>query len=119
MRLQYFALAAPILLSAAPPPDPEMRRDLRCFAVLSSLAESGREKGDPELADHANAAASFFLGRIMNRAPNLDIAQALAAEAAEFGDRPIDDFVPGCIDERMRHLESVTKGDREPTKSKN
>src|SRR5688572_120952 len=119
MKQWYLALAAPILLSAAPAIDPETRRDLRCFAVLTSLAESGKERGDRELTGHASAAASFFLHRVMNRDPNLDLAQALAAEAAEFGDRPIGDFVPACIDERRRHLESVIKGDQGSTKNRN
>ena len=81
-----------------------------------SLAESGKEKGDRELTVHASAAASVFLDRVINREPNLDLAQALAAEAAEFGDRPIGDFAPACIDERRRHLKSVIKSDQESAK---
>src|SRR5919107_1438637 len=105
MKQLYLAFAAPLLLAAAPATlDEETKKDLRCFVVMSN---EGREKRDQERATHPNSAARFFLERVSRRAPQLDIdglTQALAAEAATNGNRPIGDFVPGCIDERMRAL---------------
>ena len=96
MKQLYLAFAAPLLLAAAPATlDEETKKDLRCFVVMSN---EGRR-----------------------RAPQLDIdglTQALAAEAATNGNRPIGDFVPGCIDERMRALESIIKRDKRATKKK-
>jgi hypothetical protein len=100
-------LFAPILVAMAPVPDEQTRRDLLCYAVMSSLAEEGRENGDRERAKHADAAAKFFLGRVRSRAPDLEITKALAAEAAILGNRQVSEFVPGCIDERMRNLKST------------
>jgi len=111
-------LAALSLMRPAPELDAATQKDVRCFAVLSSLAETGRERGDQELAEHASSAATFFLSRIRSRSPSLDLTQALTAEAAANGTRPASDFIHDCIDERLRYLESVTGSQARPKKRK-
>jgi len=117
MKLAFLVISAPLLVAASPPLGEQTKKDLRCFAVMSSLAEEGREKGNRELATHASAAADFFLSRIADRAPQLDVARALADEAADIGNQPIGDFVPGCIEERQRYLKSVVDGPDGPKRN--
>ena len=117
MKHAFLVISAPLLVAASPPLDEQTRKDLICFAVMTSLAEDGREKGNSELATHANAAASFFLGRITERAPQLDVVKALAEVAAAIGNRPIGDFVPSCIEERQRYLKSVIDGPDGPKRN--
>ena len=114
----FILLAALLFTRPAAELDAATQKDVRCFAVLSSLAETGRERGDQELAEHAKSAATFFLDRIRSRSPGLDLTQALTAEAAANGNRPASDFIRGCIDERMRYLESVTGSQERPKKRK-
>jgi len=110
MKRLRLAFAAPFLLAAAPPSsDPEVSRDLRCYVVLSTFAEKALAVRDEKLSNYAYAAAAYFLGRVDGRAPNLNLDQAMAAEAALIGDKPIGDFVPACISRRMDRLRLITR----------
>lgn len=93
-----------------------MKRDLRCFLVLSALADQGFEKGDHELENHANAAASFFHGKLVGQAPHIDLVRALKTDAEALGENPIADLVPACLNVRMRALELLVQGHKIPTR---
>lgn len=110
MNRLYLALAAPLALSAAPPSsDPEVSKDLLCYMVLSGLAEDALAERNETLSNYAYAAAAYFLGRVDGRAPNLNLEQAMTAQADVIGDRPVSDFVPACIDRRRDRLRLITQ----------
>ncbi len=77
--------------------------------VMSGLAEDALAARNEKLSNYANAAAAYFLGRVDGRAPNLNLEQAMAAEAAVIGDRPMGDFVPACVERRLDRLSLITQ----------
>ena len=109
--LMLSALSAWAATAAIPD---ERRKDLICAAVFLSFARDGQAAGDEERVLHSRNAAGFFLRRVAQREPALDVAQAMAALTREIGNRPTSDFAPACIEERMRVLEVIKKDGKEP-----
>jgi hypothetical protein len=78
IRTAALALVLPLLLGAAPPPDPETVKDVRCLVALIVLGNSQ----DPKIRESALIGAQYFLGRIDGRSPGLDLEAAMANEAS-------------------------------------
>src|SRR5689334_22708996 len=68
-------LSLPFLLSAAPVQD-ATRSDVRCFIVVSSLADSN----DDAAKTAGMMGTEYYLGRIDGRSPGLDLEAAVARE---------------------------------------
>ena len=103
-----WSVLAAASLSAAP--SPEIQDDLRCFLIMASLAESAKE--GPAMQT-AVAGTLYFLGRLENRAPDLDIEAAGAAELVAMTEAEYQNQKPVClavIEERGKRLIALGAG---------
>ena len=103
-------LAASSLSAGTAAPSPEIQEDLRCFLIMASLADSAKE--GPALQT-AVAGTLYFLGRLENRAPDLDIEAAGAAELVAMTEAEYQQQKPGClavIEERGKRLIALGTG---------
>ena len=105
-----WSLLAASSLSAGAVPSPEIRDDLRCFLVMGDLADSAKE--GPAMQT-AVAGMLYFLGRLEDRAPELDIEAAGAAELLAITEADFQKQKPRClavIEEKAKRLIVLGKG---------
>jgi|SRR4051812_25942533 hypothetical protein len=102
-----WSLLAASSLSAGAAPSPEIRDDLRCFLVMGALA--GTAKEGPGLQT-AIAGTLYFLGKLEERAPTLDIEAAGAAELLAITEAEFQTEKPRClavIEEKGKRLIAI------------
>jgi len=100
-------LAASSLSAGAAAPSPEIRDDLRCFLVMASLAGTAKEGPGMQTAV---AGTLYFLSKLEERAPALDIEAAGAAELVAMTEAEFQKEKPRClavIEEKGKRLIAI------------
>jgi hypothetical protein len=81
-----------LLAAAAPPLDPETKKDVRCFLALSML----NENEDEGIRQAGLLGSQYYLGRIDGRVPGLDLEAALEAEAGSIDEAAHTALLESC-----------------------
>ncbi|MET1111826.1 MAG: hypothetical protein ABWX67_09915 [Allosphingosinicella sp.] len=107
MKPGWIFVAPALLIAAAPPPDAATKDDLRCFLIMGSLAGTAKEGPGMQTAV---AGTLYFLGRLEDRAPALDIEAAGAAELLAMTEADFQKDKPRClavIEEKGKRLIAI------------
>ena len=113
-------LSAMALLAQAAQPAPlatdPLTKDLHCLAATSALA--GVPEADEGTKQGALVLATYYLGRIDGRAPNLDLGARLRQEQPKLEAMDMETLLKSCAAEAQARMDAVQKIGEQETAGK-